>query len=109
MRLQFLGKAGSDKNNCPTLYASDQGSFIVQGWETDEAGTVEIPHVLLGFARWNTFLDSPLTDTGRGTFTVSGRPVTDGEALSQMTLDRNETAIEVPKAERTFYGGNLAQ
>lgn len=45
-----------------------------------------------------------MTDTGRGTFTLSGRPITDAETLGQLTLAADETAIEVPKLERTFYG-----
>ncbi|MFB8276962.1 hypothetical protein [Nocardia colli] len=57
---------------------------------------IEIPHMLLGFLETGTCLDTPLTDTGRGTFTLSGTPVTDLEALQQMDLPSHETAIEVP-------------
>lgn len=74
------------------------------GWVTDRPGTVEIPHLLLGFLEPDTFIDATLTDSGRGTFLVSGRPITDRETLGQMTMETYETAIEVPKAERTFYG-----
>ena len=31
MRLTFLGKE-SQPNQSPTLFASDQGSYVVQGW-----------------------------------------------------------------------------
>lgn len=105
MRLRFLGKGGSDKTNCPSLYVTDQGSFLVQGWKTDTPEAIEIPHLLLGFAEPDTFVGATMTDTGRGTFTLTGRAVTEPETLAQLELADNETAIEVPKAERTFYGG----
>ncbi|MFE9326633.1 hypothetical protein ACIHDR_34530 [Nocardia sp. NPDC052278] len=104
MRLQFLGKGGSDVGGCPTLYATDQGSYLVQGWETAKADSIEIPHLLTGFAQADTFIGATMTDTGGGTFTLSGRPVTEPETLAQLDLATNETAIEVPKIRRTFYG-----
>lgn len=104
MRLQFLGKGGSDVGGCPTLYATDQNSYLVQGWETATPETIEIPHLLTGFAEPDTFIGSAMTDTGRGTFTLSGRPVIQPETLAQLDLAPNETAIEVPKIRRTFYG-----
>ncbi|WP_433724598.1 hypothetical protein ACQP0C_27770 [Nocardia sp. CA-129566] len=57
---------------------------------------IEIPHMLMGFLEPGTCLGASLTDTGRGTFTLSGTPVTDLEALQQMQLPGHETAIEVP-------------
>lgn len=104
MLLHFLGKGGSGTNDCPTLFATDQDSYAIIGWVTDRPDTVEIPHLLLGFLEADTFVDATLTDTGRGTFLVSGRPITDSGTLYQMTMETYETAIEVPKAERTFYG-----
>jgi len=104
MRLTFLGKGGSGTNDCPTLYATDQSSFLVQGWRTDTPGTVEIPHLLTGFAEPRTYIGTPLTDTSRGTFLLSGRPITDTGTLSQLKLADDETVIEVPKCERMFYG-----
>ncbi len=77
MRLHFLGKGGSDGNGCPSLYVTDQDTYLVQGWETNTAGTVEIPHLLTGFAEPDTFIGAELTDTGRGTFRVTGRPISD--------------------------------
>ncbi|WP_433655649.1 hypothetical protein ACQPW1_32510 [Nocardia sp. CA-128927] len=105
MRLQFLGKGGSGKDDCPTLYATDQESYLIQGWRTNEPEVVEIPHLLLGFAEKDTFIGVPLADTGRGTFTLAGRPVIDSDTLDQLTMEEYETAIEVPKSERAYYGG----
>ncbi|MBF6144520.1 hypothetical protein [Nocardia nova] len=108
MRLLFLGKGGSGQGQCPTLYATDQDTYLVQGWETNMVGAVEIPHLLTGFADPDTFIGATLTDTGRGTFTVTGRPITDTETLAQLELADDETAIEVPKRERKFYGATAA-
>lgn len=80
----------------------------MQGWKTDQPGTVEIPHLLLGYALPDTFVGAPMTDTGRGTFTLSGMPVTDAQVLGGIDIYADETCIEVPKAERTFYGATRA-
>lgn len=104
MRIKLLGKGGSEGNGCPALYATDQGSYVAVGWITGGLETIEIPHLLPGFAESDTFIGAPMTDTGRGTFTLSGRPITDAETLSQLVLAEDETAIEIPKSERRFYG-----
>jgi hypothetical protein len=36
MKLTFLG-VESDVNGCPTLYATDRGTFVVQGWKITDA------------------------------------------------------------------------
>ncbi|UGT60677.1 hypothetical protein [Nocardia asteroides] len=76
----------------------------MQGWATGRAETVEIPHLLVGFAEPDTFVGAGLADTGRGTFTLVGRPITDPGTLAQMNLADDESAIEVPKQTRRFYG-----
>lgn len=104
MYLKFLGKGGSGDGECPSLFATDTSTYVVVGWKTETPGTVEIPHLLLGFAEPDTFIGASMTDTGRGTFLISGRPIIDRETVAQMNMESHETAIEVPKAERTFYG-----
>ncbi|MGI5219607.1 hypothetical protein [Nocardia sp. CA-290969] len=104
MRIRFLGKGGTTGGGCPSLYATDRSTYLVQGWKTDRPGMVEIPHLLLGYAEPDTFVGTTLTDTGRGTFLLSGAPVSDPEALAQMDIYADETAVEVPKSERSFYG-----
>lgn len=108
MQLQFLGKGGSHSGGCPTLYATDRNTYVVQGWRTDRRDTVEIPHLLPGFAEPDTYIGAALTDTGRGTFVVTGAMVTDAEALALMDLPAHESSIEVPKRKREFYGGTEA-
>lgn len=109
MRLRFLGSGGSNHDGCPTLFATDRGSYLVVGWKTDRPETVEIPHLLTGFAEPCTYIGAMLGDTGRGTFTLTGRPVTQTEVLDQLTMETYETAIEVPKMERTYFGGVPAE
>jgi len=62
MRLQFLG-SDSGERGCPTLYATDRGTYVVQGWMItdpealgdlrdvlESESFVEIPRELLRFA-----------------------------------------------------------
>jgi hypothetical protein len=104
VQLRLLGRGGSDLGACPSLYLTDKESYLVQGWETESPETIEIPHLLVGYAEPDTFIGSTMTDTGRGTFTLTGRAVAEREILDQLDLAPNETAIEVPKTRRTFYG-----
>lgn len=94
MRLRFLGKGGTEGGGCPSLYATDRGTYVVQGWRTGTPGTIEIPHLLLGFALPGTFIGATMTDTGRGTFVLSGTSVTDLEALRQQA-EREAFHLEV--------------
>lgn len=104
MRLQFLGKCGTEGGGCPSLYLTDRNTYVVQGWKTDTPETIEIPHHLTGFVDPDTFIGATMTDSGRGTFTLSGVPVADVETLGQMDIYPDETCVEVPKLGRTFYG-----
>ncbi len=105
MSLRFLGKNGSKVGDCPSLFATSRDTYLIQGWRTENPETVEIPYVLLGYTEPDTFIGSPMADTGRGTFTLSGRPITERDTLDQLTMESYETAIEVPKNRRAFYGG----
>lgn len=104
MRLHFLGKGGSGQDDCPAVYATDDGRYLLVGWRTDTPETVEIPHLLLGFVDSRTYIGAPLTDTGRGTFTVTGVPVTARETVSELKMEDYETAVLVPKLERAYFG-----
>ena len=63
MRLTFLG-TNSDNGQCPTLYETDRGTYVVQGWTVTDPEAlndlrdvlsgetfVEIPRELIKFAR----------------------------------------------------------
>ncbi|MEU0543903.1 hypothetical protein [Nocardia sp. NPDC005978] len=109
MRLRFLGKNGSKVGDCPSLFVTDRDTYLVQGWKTGTPETVEIPHVLLSYVEPDTFIGATMTDSGRGTFTLAGRPITEPETLDQLTMETYESAIEVPKNRRAFYGGAAAE
>ncbi len=36
MKLTYLGKV-TDLGESPTLYATDRGTYVVQGWKVDDA------------------------------------------------------------------------
>lgn len=104
MRLTFLGKE-TQGGGSPTLFSTDRDTYVVQGWQVagDEA-SVEIPPRLLGCLEPRTCLGTRLRDTGRGSFIVSGKPVTDPEALSQMDIPGHETCVEVAKGVAATEG-----
>ncbi len=73
-----------------------------------ERQRVEIPQRLLAYLEPGTYLGAVLTDTGRGSFTLIGRPVTDPQALSQTDIPGHETCVEVPKEKEVWFGGVAA-
>jgi hypothetical protein len=91
------------KPTCPTLYLTDHGTLIVQGWivteEPDPTTTealVEVPLSLL----WVPPADIPPESrafelTGRGTAIVRGRRVTDSDVLDRLALPDGESAVEI--------------
>jgi hypothetical protein len=116
VRLRFLGK-DSTPSNSPTLYGSDNDSYIVQGWIVTDPGVlarlgvsdtetvVEVPARLLSFLALDG-LDGEATNhvppivhvLENGNYIIQGKRVDDGEALGQMTIPDYETCVEVPKA-----------
>jgi short-subunit dehydrogenase len=95
MELERLGGDSTDGQS-PTLFVSDKGTYVAQGWRTDRPDTIEIPQRLIRHLRPGTCFGALLHDTGHGTFTLTGQPVTDTDALSQMRLPDHEFAVEVP-------------
>jgi hypothetical protein len=116
VQLRFLGK-DSTPTNSPTLYATDQDSYVVQGWVVtdpailavfavpDDETLVEVPAALLDYLALDGLdgqarnLVPPIvhvTDTGK--YIVQGRRVTDAEALSQMSVPDHETCVHVSKS-----------
>jgi hypothetical protein len=105
MRLRFLGKS-TQGGGSPTLYSTDRETYVVQGWRVvDALDRVEIPHRLLAHLEAGTYLGARLVDTGRGSFTLSGTPVTDAEACAQMDVPGHETCVEVPQGKEVWGGG----
>src|SRR3954451_9382273 len=105
MRLTFLGKA-TQGGGSPMLFATERNTYVVQGWKvTDASDSVEIPHRLLAHVEAGTYVGARMVDTGRGSFTLLGKPVTDEEALSLMDIPGHETCVEVPKEREVWFGG----
>lgn len=116
VRLRFLGK-DSTPGDSPTLYASDSGSYIVQGWIVtdpdvlarldvgDSEAVVEVPARLLSFLALDgmegdvTNRVPPIVHVRENSnYIIQGVRVGDAEALGQMTIPGYETCVEVPKA-----------
>ncbi|MEU7512272.1 hypothetical protein AB0B13_09740 [Streptomyces sp. NPDC042898] len=120
MKLRFLGK-NSTPGDSPTLYASDQDSYVVQGWKVlandllmrldvpDGHTVVEVPTELfehltkdgLPAGEIKNFEPPIMLVTEQGTCIVQGPQMHDPEALSQMRMPDYETCVEVPKSSIT--------
>jgi len=116
VKLRFLGK-DSTPTNSPTLYATDQDSYVIQGWVVtdtailarltvpDDETIVEVPTALLDHLAIDG-LDSEVTNvvapivgvTAGGNYIIQGKRVADAEALSQMTIPDYETCVQVTKS-----------
>lgn len=104
MRLTRLRGLCPDTEDCPTLYWTDRGTAVVQGYlviDPEALGApalaagetaVEVPLVLFA----GLTISSPiLHSTERGTALVRGIAVTDPEALVILCLPVGETAVEI--------------
>ncbi|MEU7141101.1 hypothetical protein ABZ942_16735 [Nocardia sp. NPDC046473] len=108
MKIRFLGK-NTNGGNSPTLYLTDRGTYIVQGWRVPgHDDQVEISHPLLAFLEPGTCLGVLLQDTGHGTFLLSGEQVSAPEALSQIDIPAHEMCIEVPVGQEIRGDATLA-
>lgn len=116
MKLRFLGK-NSTVGDCPTLYATDRDTYLVQGWKifandllmqldvAEGETAVEVPTELfehltqdgLPTGEIRRVEDPVVILTAGGTFVVQGQQVTDPEALAQMEIPDYETVVEVPR------------
>lgn len=116
MKLRFLGK-DSTPDDSPTLYATDQESYVVQGWIVtdpeilarhpvpDDEGLVEIPPALLmhlakdGLDGTVTNLVPPIIEiVSNGNYIVRGKRITDAETLAQMKIPSHETCVHVTRS-----------
>jgi hypothetical protein len=120
MQLTFLGK-NSTPGDSPTLYASDQDSYVIQGWkvyandllmklDVPEGQTaIEVPTELFEHltkdgqltGEIKKFSEPIMLVTEQGTVVLQGPEMHDEEALGQMRMPDYETCIEVPKSSIT--------
>lgn len=115
MELRFLGKETTGGQS-PTLYATDQHSYVVQGWIVtnddvlaqldmgDDETLVEVYARLMnhltkdGLSGQVTREIDPIVHvTETGNYILRGKQVTDREVLAQMDIPDHETAVEIPK------------
>ncbi len=110
MLLTFLG-ISTGKDGCPTLYSTDRGTYVIQGWRVGAPDLiarmnlgpgetcVETPAHLMTFLLEPHSADAdaprPYVVTDRGTYVVKGPEITDPATLSQMDVPSHETAVEV--------------
>ncbi|MGH3913440.1 MAG: hypothetical protein ACRDTC_08520 [Pseudonocardiaceae bacterium] len=91
------------------MFATDRDTYVVQGWKVvGQHASVEIPVRLLTYLEPGYRLGAVLHDTGRDSLILSGVPITDVEALSQMDIPGHETCVEVGKdvaGEESVVGG----
>jgi hypothetical protein len=117
MKLRFLGK-NSTPGDSPTLYVSDNDSYVVQGWKVlandllmrldvpEGHKVVEVPTELFEHLDKDgqpsgvikDFSDPIMILTAEGTCIVQGPEMRDPEALSQMRLPDYEDCVEVPRS-----------
>lgn len=99
MKLRLLGGPTGNEGSPRLWIDDDRGIYFVQGLKVPgHFDQVEIPHMLLTWLEPDTHLGATLTDSGLGTFTLTGRPVTDVEALAQIQTPPHEICVEVPAA-----------
>ncbi len=115
MELRFLGRETTGGQS-PTLYATDQGSYVVQGWIVTDADILAMLDLAEdeGLVEIYARLLTHLTEDGlggdvihevypivhvreNGRYILRGKLVNDAKALVQMSIPEHETAIEIPK------------
>jgi hypothetical protein len=117
VRLRFVGK-DSPIDDSPTLYDTDRNTHLVQGWKVTDPDLlsrldlgphetcVEVTTRLMSYLSESELTNTEDTElpliirTGRDTYVIKGRRVTDAEALAQLNMPDHETAIEVSAALR---------
>jgi hypothetical protein len=113
VQLRFLGKE-STPTNSPTLYVTEQGSYLVQGWIVSDPGVlsrlevgdnetlVEVPPGLMAHLAEDgvdgevSNLVAPIAHvTATGNFIIKAARVTDPSTLARMSIPDHETCVEV--------------
>ncbi|PZS29473.1 MAG: hypothetical protein DLM61_12785 [Pseudonocardiales bacterium] len=125
MKIRFLGKV-SEHGDSPTLYATDQGTYFIQGWrvtdleilaklDVPESETVvEIYSLLMAHLAKDglsgtvkSWIPPIVHVKENGNLVVQGKRATDHEALIEMNIPCHEDVVEVDKAaiEALLSGG----
>lgn len=116
MEIRFLGKE-SEHGDSPTLYATDQDRYLIQGWRVTDPEILakldvsESETVVEIYARLMTHLAKdglsgvvtsripPIVHVREnGNLVIQGKRVTDPGVLAEMNIPDHEDAVEVDKA-----------
>jgi hypothetical protein len=123
LQLRFLGK-DSTPTNSPTLYSTDQDSYVIQGWIVndeailaqlfipDDETIVEVPAALLDYLSLDGLdpetrnLVPPIVYVKEnGNYIIQGRWVTDPKVLGQMSIPDYETCVHVSRSAVSLLVG----
>ena len=115
MEIRFLGKE-TDQGDSPTLYATDQGTYLVQGWKVtdpESLATLTVPEsetVVEIYARLMTHLAKdglsgvvtswipPIVHVKEsGNLVIQGKRVIEPEVLVEMNIPSHEDVVEIDK------------
>lgn len=115
MKIRFLGKE-TEHGDSPTLYATDQGTYLFQGWKVIDPkilaklGAPESGTVVEIYARLMTHLAKdglsgvvkscipPIIHVKEnGNLVIQGKRVTDPEALAGINISDHEDVVEIDK------------
>lgn len=116
MEIRFLGKE-TEHLESPTLYATDRGTYLVQGWEVTDSEILvklDVPEsetVVEIYARLMAHLAKdglsgvvtswvpPIVHvTENGNLVIQGKRVTDHDVLAEMNIPGHEDVVEIDKA-----------
>lgn len=115
MKIRFLGKE-TEHLNSPTLYATDRGTYLIQGWKITDPeilAKLDVPQnetVVEIYARLITHLAKdglsgvvaswvpPIVHVKEnGNLVIQGKRVTDPDVLAEMNVPGHEDVIEIDK------------
>lgn len=116
MQLRFP-RQRLDATNSPTLYATDQDSYVIQGWIVDDEAIlaqlvipddetiVEVPAALLNHlsldglnAETRNLVPPIIHVRENGNYVIQGRRIADSKVLSQMSIPDHETCVHVSRS-----------
>jgi hypothetical protein len=116
MEIRFLGKE-SEHGDSPTLYATDQGTYLVQGWKVTDPeilAKLDVPkseavveiyaHLMTHLAKDGlsgvlaSWIPPIVHVRENGNLIIRGKWMTDPDALTEMKIPDHEAVVEVGKA-----------
>jgi hypothetical protein len=116
MEIRFLGKE-TEHLNSPTLYATDQATYLIQGWKVTDPeilAKLDVPegetvveiyaHLMAhlaedGLSGVVTSWTPPIVHVKEnGNLVIQGKRATDPKVLAEMKIPGHEDVVEIDKA-----------